>query len=169
MAGILFRLQESKNTLLLIVFQKWLVWLDEDTGEVTNRRKSPKRGTPQAVFHELYKIKSFLKHPNLSIRILMIDMEETRLLNGWSADRKKGSHRHDRIPLDLVEELDIKGVQDYRMLIPPELEAFTSKEYARATGLTVKRAQTALNVLYDLGVVERIGKKGNAFIYEDTL
>lgn len=148
---------------------KWLVWLDEDTGEVTNRRKSPKRGTPQAVFHELYKIKSFLKHPNLSIRILMIDMEETRLLNGWSADRKKGSHRHDRIPLDLVEELDIKGVQDYRMLIPPELEAFTSKEYARATGLTVKRAQTALNVLYDLGVVERIGKKGNAFIYEDTL
>ena len=24
---------------------------------MTNRRKSPKRGTPQAVFHELYKIK----------------------------------------------------------------------------------------------------------------
>ena len=26
-----YRLQESKNTLLLIVFQKWLVWLDGDT------------------------------------------------------------------------------------------------------------------------------------------
>ena len=54
------------------------------------------------------------------------------------------------------------------MLIPPELEGFTSKEYAKATKLTVNRAQTALNVLHYLGVVERIGKKGNSYLYEVT-
>lgn len=145
---------------------KWLRWIDEETGEVTERRKSPKRGTPQMVFRELYKIKSFLKDPNLSIRILLIDMEESRLLNGWSRDRKKGSCRYDRIPVDLVEEYDLGCREDYRMLIPPELEGFTSKDYARATKLTVKRAQTALNVLYDLGVVERVGKQGNSYLYE---
>lgn len=145
---------------------KWLRWIDEETGEVTERRKSPKRGTPQAVFRELYKIKNFLKDPNLSICILLIDIEESRLLNGWSQDRKKGSCRYDRIPVDLVEEFHIDCQEDYRMLIPPELEGFTSKDYARATKLTVKRAQTALNVLYDLGVVERVGKKGNSYLYE---
>ena len=116
----------------------------------------------------MYKIKMFLKDPNLSIRILLIDMEESRLLNGWSADRKKGSCRHDRIPVELVEEYLIDCPEDYRMLIPPELEEFTSKEYAKATKLTVNRAQTALNVLHYLGVVERIGKKGNSYLYEVT-
>lgn len=145
---------------------KWLRWIDEETGEVTERRRSPKKGTPQAVFRELYKIKSFLRDPNLSIRILLIDMEESRLLNGWSRDRKKGSCRYDRVPVDLVEEIDLGCREDYRMLIPPELAGFTSKEYARATKLTVKRAQTALNVLYDLGVVERTGKRGNSYLYD---
>lgn len=147
---------------------KWLRWIDEETGEVSDRRKSPKRGTPQAVFAELYRIKNFLKDPNLSIHILLIDIEESRLLNGWSKDRKKGSSRHDRVPTDLVEELHLECVEDYRMLIPPELECFNSKQFARATRLTVNRAQTALNVLYYLGVVERVGKQGNSYLYEVT-
>ena len=147
---------------------KWLRWIDEESGEVTDRRKSPKRGTPQAVFAELYKIKSFLKDPNLSIYILLIDMEESRLLNGWSKDRKKGSCRHDRIPTELVEELHLEQVEDYRMLVPPELEQFNSREYAKASRLTIKRAQTALNVLHYLGIVERVGKQGNSYLYEVT-
>ena len=147
---------------------KWLRWIDEESGEVTDRRKSPKKGTPQAVFAELYKIKNFLKDPNLSISILLIDMEESRLLNGWSKDRKKGSCRHDRIPTELVEELHLEQIEDYRMLVPPELERFNSKEYARASNLTVKRAQTALNVLHYLGIVERVGRQGNSYLYEVT-
>lgn len=162
-------LKEYKVTIVYPVpAVKWLRWIDEETGEITDRRKSPKTGTPYEVFKELYKIKSFLKHPNLSVWILMIDMEESRLLNGWSADRKKGSCRHDRMPVELVEEIHLDCVQDYRMLVPPELENFTSKEYAKATKLTVKRAQTALNVLYALDIVERTGKKGNSYLYEVT-
>ena len=147
---------------------KWLRWINEETGEITDRRKSPKKGTPQAVFYELYKIKKFLKNPNLSIHILMIDMEETRLLNGWSEDGKKGSHRHDRLPTELVEEVHLNCVEDYRMLVPVELDRFTSREYAKATKLTVKKAQTALNILHYLGAVGRVDKKGNSFIYEAT-
>ena len=144
---------------------KWLRWIDEETGEITKRRKSPKKGTPSEVFKELYKIKPFLKSPNLSVWILMIDMEESRLLNGWSEDRKKGSCRYDRIPLELREEHHLECIQDYRMFIPPEMDRFTSKDYAKATNLTVKRAQTALNILYSLGVVERAGKKGRSYLY----
>lgn len=145
---------------------KWLNWIDEETGEVTERRKSPKKGTPQAVFKELYRIKSFLKDPNLTIRILLINVEEYRLLNGWSENGKKGSCRHDRIPVELVEDLILDCPMDYRMLVPPELSHFTSREYAKAAKLTVRNAQTALNVLFDLEVVERVGKNGNSYLYE---
>ncbi len=145
---------------------KWLIWIDPETGEETDRRKSPKKGTPQAVFRELYRIKPFLTDPNLSIRILLLDMEEYRLLDGWSRDRKKGSHRYDRIPIEVKEDLLLTCPADYRMLVPVELERFDSKQYAKAAGLTVNRAQTALKVLYDLGVVDRVAKEGNKYIYE---
>lgn len=147
---------------------KWLCWVDVETGEVSSRRRSPKTGTPQEIFRELYKIKPFLKHPNLSIRILLIDIEETRLLDGWSRDGKKGSHRQNRVPVDLVEDLLIERVEDYCMLVPPELETFDSRAYAKAAKLTLKHAQTALNVLHSLGIVERVGKEGNRYIYEVT-
>ena len=46
-------------------------------------------------FKELYKIRPFLKNENLRFRFALIDMEEYRLLNGWSKDKKKGSERYD--------------------------------------------------------------------------
>ena len=146
---------------------KWLSWIDEDTGEVTSRRKSPKRGTPYMAFKELYKIKPFLMNENLRIRLLMIDVEESRLLNGWSQDRKKGSVRHDRIPVELIEDILIECPRDYMMLIPEELpDEFLTKDFAKASKLPLGQAQTALNILHFLGLVERVGKRGNAFIYQ---
>lgn len=160
-------LPEQKVTIVYpIPATKWLSWINEETGEVTSRRKSPKRGTPYAAFQELYKIKFFLDHPNLNILLLLIDMEESRLLNGWSKDRKKGSVRHDRIPVGLVEEIMLERVEDYRMLIPAPLgEQFTVKEYAKETKLPVGQARTALHIMHYLKLIERIGKQGNAFIY----
>lgn len=146
---------------------KWLSWIDEETGEITSRRKSPKRGTPYMAFRELYKIKQFLTNDNLKIHLVLIDVEEFRLLNGWSADRKRGSVRHDRIPVAISEEFLFECAKDYIMLLPPELpEQFCTKDYAKVTGLSQGQAGTALNILHFLGVVERIGKKGNAFIYQ---
>ena len=70
---------------------KWLIWIDEETGELSQKRKSPKRGSAYEAFKELYKIKPYLKKEGLTIVLLFLDMEEYRLLNGWSRDKKKGS------------------------------------------------------------------------------
>ena len=77
--------------------QKWLIWFDENTGELSNKRKSPKNGSKYDIFYQLYKIKAFLLDENLHFKIILMDMEEYRLLNGWSKDRKRGSSRYDRI------------------------------------------------------------------------
>lgn len=149
---------------------KWLAWIDGESGVVTKKRRSPKRGTPFSAFAELYKIKMYLKHPNLSLCIAMLDMEEYRNLNGWSADRKRGSSRHDRIPVALVDEIIIESAADWRKLIPQALEAqFTARDFETAAKISLSNARTALNVLTYVEAVERVGKQGNAIIYQYLL
>lgn len=149
---------------------KWLIWIDEQSGEITNKRKSPKTGSYYQAFYELYKIKSYLTNPHLHFRFLLIDMEEYRLLNGWSSDKKKGSSRYDRIPIELKGELMIAQTKDFAQLVPELLQTqFTSADYAKHTKLKQRQAQTALNVLTHLKIVSRVGKKGNSIVYERAI
>lgn len=146
--------------------EKWLIWIDEESGELSNKRKSPVKGNPYLAFPELYKIKMFLKDPNLRLRLLLLDIEEYRLLNGWSKDKKKGSSRFDRIPVALAEEIEIDCLKDYMQFVPYELEgSFTSKEFAKAAHIPVPLAQTVLNILYHVGTVTRVGKEGSQYLY----
>lgn len=145
---------------------KWIRWINPQSGEISPPRKSPKTGKPYAIFPELYKIKNHLKDPNLHIHIILMNMEEYRFLDGWSKDKKKGSTKCDRIPTEIIEEISINTLADYHCLLPSSLkEPFTSQDYKKATGIPISHAQTGLNILNHLGVVNRIGKKGNAYLY----
>ncbi len=145
---------------------KWLSWIDEETGEVSKKRRSPKTGTAYEAFYELYKIKPLLCHPNLRLRILLVDVEDYRRLNGWSKDKKRGSTRSERIPVALAGETRIDTPAQYAQLIPHTLtEPFTSKDYAAAAKLPLHKAQTALNVLCSVGAIEKVGKQGRLLAY----
>ena len=94
-------------------------------------------------------------------------MEEYKLLNGWSKDRKRGASRYDRIPTEFVQELEIDCPEDFMQFVPLELEgAFTSAEFAKAAGIAVPLARIVLNILHYMGTVKRIGKKGRQYLYE---
>ncbi len=147
--------------------EKWLIWIDEETGQLSNKRKSPKKGNPYLAFMELYKIKMFLKDPNLRLKLVLLDMEEYKLLNGWSKDKKKGSTRYDRIPTELVEEVDIECVRDYMQFIPYDLqEPFTVKDFAKTVHIPVGLARTVVHILAYVEVIQQVGKQGNAYLYE---
>ena len=146
---------------------KWLSWIDEETGETSPKRKSPKKGNPYQAFIELYKIRPFLTNENLKFRFDLIDMEEYRLLNGWSRDKKKGSDRFDRIPTAFVEEVCVDRREDYMQFVPYDIpENFTAKDFARCAKIPVRLAQTVLLILTDLEIVERIGKEGRSYLYQ---
>lgn len=149
------------------VKNKWLIWVNPETGDMTKRRKSSKQGNMQQIFPELYKIKSFLTYPNLRIKIVEVDVVEYRMLNGWSADRKKGSTRAERIPINYGEIIDIMCANDYKKLIPNHLETkFTSEMYGKAGKITIKRAQVAVHVLSHVGAIKLIGKEKRKNLYE---
>ncbi len=158
------------TVVLPIPATKWLIWMDEETGELTSPRKSPKRGSEYSAFRELYKIKPYLKKEGLTIVLLFLDMEEYRLLNGWSQNKKKGSSRYDRIPLNLVREMRLEIPKDYEMFLPVDLEGeFTVAEFAKAAKIDKRKAGLCLHILSYMEVIRQTGKRGNAFVYENVI
>ena len=139
---------------------KRLIWIDAQTGELTTPRKSPKRGSYFDAFPELYKLDMLIANESLRVLLLMIDMDEYRYLNGWSADRKKGSTRHERYPIALSDSLLLATKEDYEGLLPSDLSSpFTSKEFASAAKTRLRIAQTVLTVLSKHGAIQCIEKE----------
>jgi len=149
-----------------IAYKKKLFWIDEETGEISAGRMSPLTGSVYHAFPELYRIKMYLKDPNLRIRLTFLNMEEYKLLNGWSKDKKKGSSRFDRIPVSVEKEVEFTCPKDYLQLIPYELEEpFTTAVFAKSVHIRRELAQTVLHILHYLEVIEQVGKKGNSYLY----
>ena len=146
---------------------KYLSWIDTDTGEVTSRRRSPKKGSIYDAAPELYRIKYTLDNPRMCLCLCLLEVEETRYLNGWSYDRKRGSSRCDRVPTGLCEEIYLRCPDDYRIFIPERLsDEFTSSDFAKAAHTNLRNAQTVLNLLGYLEIVEKTGRRSRSVTYK---
>ena len=146
--------------------KKWLVWLEED-GTLTPRRKSPKVAGPWQVLPELYDIRDLLLSPGLRLCVALLELEEYRLKNGWGNGGKRGSTRQERLPLDLLEEVWVRSPKEWGRLLPRELpREFTAKDFSKLTKLSPKKTYFALGTLQAVGAVVRLGKRGNAYVYE---
>ena len=74
-----------------------------------------------------------------------MDMEEYKLLNGWSYDKKRGSTRYDRVPVGIRRIVKFDRIEDYMQLVPADLkEDFTVKDFAMAAGSVLKRQDIRL-------------------------
>jgi hypothetical protein len=150
-----------------VVREKQIVWLDPESGEASERRKSPKTGKYPDALREICKIHSFLGHENLTLCILLLDVEEYRLRDGYANGGKRGSTRYERIPTALIEELYLKEKSDYAALIPPALpKSFTAADFRRAVRFGGMSASFALKLLCELGLCEKVGQRGRAYVYE---
>lgn len=155
-------------------YQKWVVWIDPDTGELVKRNKSNITGSPLMAFKELYRIKTFLCHPDVSIILTMIDYDEYRYLNGWSKDRKHGSHRYDRFPIGLRREYVLESPEDYKAIISGYIsdgqlnEHFLCTELAKAAKVRRTYASFAINVLSYMNILFSEEKNGRAKLYKLT-
>lgn len=148
---------------------KWVVWLDRD-GRASPRRKSPRHPGPWEILPELYPLKDLLCREGLRFCVLLLEAEDYRFRDGRGPEGKRRAARFERLPVDLLDEVWLEGPESYSQLIPPGLpEEFTAKEFARAGNLPRGKSSDAMNVLFSLGVVERTGKRGNAYLYRKRL
>jgi hypothetical protein len=142
---------------------KWISWIDPQTHEISSRARSPKKGTPRDLLPELYHLLPHLGDPRLRFRVLLLEAEDLRLLNGRrSRDRKRGSERYERIPLALLDDLEFSTPSDFSVFLPDALPPhFTVKEFSALTKIRGRDAYSAVRVLTALGLLregERIGR-----------
>ncbi len=149
-----------------VALVKWVRWLDPETGELSQRKKSPRPERPAAFFQELYGLRKLVGQPGLSFRLILLELEQYRLLNGWGPDKKRGSHRWDRVPIERLGELCFASPQDFLALLPQALpEKITTAWLAKELRIPRTAAQSALGMLSSWGVLERTGKEGRAYCY----
>ncbi|MCI9413866.1 MAG: hypothetical protein HFJ79_01640 [Clostridiales bacterium] len=148
-----------------IAHKKRLIWVGEG-GELSAPHTSPKKGEIWDVTPELVSIPKYLSHENLTLRLVLLEVDEYRALDGWSKDKKKGSHRLERIPTAVCRDETLHGLSDYRRLLPKGLpDPFMTADIAKACRRRGKFPQQLIYSLYSSGVIIRTGKKGNAYLY----
>jgi hypothetical protein len=150
-----------------VVRRKYLTWIHPDTGETTPARKSPRVGSFTDGGKQLIYLLPLLSHPNLTVRLVLIDAEEQRLADGWGNEGKRGSHRAVLLPISVEDTLTLREPADYAALIPAGLPAtFTAAQFGKAAKQQGRNLNGTLKVLLDRGVITRTEKQGNAWIYE---
>ena len=149
-----------------LAHEKYMRWLDRETGEMTERRKSPKRENAFDAFRMLFGIRELITHPNLHVRLVYMQVEDFRALDGWDKTRKRGSNRVERIPTRIIREEVISTPLDYLAYLPETIGAeFTAPEFSRAIKRTSRYTFYVLKLLVATGAVREVGKRGRATLY----
>ena len=152
---------------------RYLSWINPEDGSIISRRRSPKRGRVRDVAKELYWLSEFVGNPRFALRLLLIELEEYRMADGWSRDGKRGSNRYERFPTALMGDVTLGTPADYAAYFLPsalsdfpnedgEYPLFTAAEYAKLTGIRGKATYSTIHLLERLGLIqeteERVGR-----------
>lgn len=148
-----------------LVRRKWVVWVNPTTGEVGEPHRSPRVGSLTDACRQLIYILPCLRHEGLTVELVMVDVEERRLADGWGREGKRGSHRLVQRPLAVGERVTLSCPREYAVLVPSTLgESFTTAEFGKAARLQGRNLSGALKVLTELGVLRR-EKQGKGWLY----
>lgn len=167
-AKLRFYLEQTEHRITVvhpIAAEKYVSWIDTEDGSIKTRRRSPKKGSITDALPELFWLSDMLDSPRLSFCFPMLAIEEFRLLDGWSRDKKRGSNRFERIPTDLIDMLRIEA-REVASLLPEGLpREFKRAQFSSLTGLKGRRLYSALGLFCNIGAVEKGEKQGKSFIY----
>lgn len=96
----------------------------------------------------------------------MIREEEVRRYDAKRQWRRKGWVTEERRLLGVVEQILYEEPADWRAFLPNDLDTFTAKNLAAATGIRSPLAQRMVYCLRKAGVIELTGKEGRANLYK---
>lgn len=145
---------------------RYLIWTDPETGESSKPHKGRRQEMPLSALHELYAIAPYLLEENLTVELLLFDLDEYRMLDGYGKDRKKRATLVERFPRGVPERVVLRTAADYRALLPDGLpERFKVAELQKLTGLHSRQAYSAVHLFETLGILTQDGTSGRAAVY----
>ena len=138
-------------------------------GKLLYRRKSPRKSSPWDLFRALVYAPELPLVKGVTVEIALVDVDEKRVKDGKGSWRRKGVSIHDRKMTAFHSRICLKKPADYRSFIPfAKNKKFTSALLGKKAGIDAGIARKALYVLVKIGVVEKIGKRGNAFVFRSV-
>ena len=155
------------NVVFPVPREKYVCWIDPESGEASKMNRSPKKRTLTDYADTLIYLSEYIGNPRVTLTVLYISECEYRNLDGKrSKDKKRGSTRIERVPLELISCEEYKVKEDYRVLLPSE-ERFTAKKYAVEKHLRSQRKISfAIKMMQAIGLIRACGKEGRAVLYE---
>lgn len=149
-----------------LIARKRLINLDQPDGQPVRSRWSPKRATPVDLFHELVYFTTVFPHRRLTLRIPLIEIEESRY--PWHRrNQRRGQFRiQDQQLLGVVGENVYRQARDLGALLPDGLPAeFGTRELAECMDIQRWAAQRVAYCLRETGYARIVGKQGNGIRY----
>ncbi|MCE2793311.1 MAG: hypothetical protein ACK493_14295 [Planctomycetota bacterium] len=167
-------LLERKHRLDIIkplVVRKRLVKLTGPGGQIVDQRWSPYRGTIFDIFEELLYFRRVFPHPQLRLIVPLLDVEEIRFPGHGRRRRWRQNDFQvaDRSYTTWHGCEVFERAEDLLRLLPPELPpVWDTGLLARQAGVSRGVAQRVAYVLREIGAVCQQGKRGNAWLYQQT-
>ena len=148
-----------------IAVEKWIVRVDT-SGKRLGRRKSPKRGRWEDVFKELVAFPRLLLETNLTLTVVMVKVEEVRVVGGKRRRRGQDWRRLERRLLDVVGQRLFSTPSDLLRDLPATLPSpFTTGDLARSLSMPRWLSQKMAYCLREMGAITPMGKSRNGVLY----
>ncbi len=157
-------LKESNVTVVYpLPYEKYITWIDNSSGEMSKRRKSPKHACIFDGTYEIYNIRQFVRNKKFSIKLIFVNVDDFKSKGGKVIGKKRKSVRIDRIPISIERVVDLKYPNDYKVFLPENLpETFTADSFSKAVSPKFKYGYSVIQILIEAGIVaegEKIGRK----------
>ena len=162
------QLLESHVVLVVkpLAARKYLITRQRKRGKVVSRRYSPARCSSLNLFEELVHFVDVFPHPNLTLELLLVEVEEHRIKRKPRRWRGKDHRVEDRRLRSVGERHEFRTVEDLLSLLPPGLPAeFTTADIADRAECPRWLAQKMAYCLRRIGALETVDQRGRLRVY----
>ena len=163
-------LEDTDKKLILIfptVSKKRLFWVDYESGEMTEPKRVGISKPKNKLLRELMWIAGLVDFSRVEIKLVFIDADEYRLLDGLGAEKKIKATKIDKIPKELIDIVTIDSKESLAaFFLPADLpKEFRMKDFEKATGLRRKGVSAGLRSLEQFGIIEREKQSDRKVVY----
>ena len=148
-------------------YKKYIRYLDHETGQISERKLSPKHATVYDAAFEIYNLKDYIGKEGFSVKLVFVNVDEYRIRNERALGRMRRKVRIERIPSSIESILTLSSPEDYKAFIPPSLaNEFCAADYGKAVGKRYKWEYSAVRILLAAGLIESVGRVGRKNMFK---